>query len=419
VVKKILNTFVEPTAFIVLFFVVVNRIIIGGGWINIADSTIEKVSLECILWILDAALFIWIASKKENSSEYFHSWKNNWILFVFVLFGAASIFWSEFFVVSFYKIYVLISCTSIAAYVAITYPLDVFFRKLTWFFGIALILSFALVFLFPSVGIHLTDENAGAWRGIFFQKNTLGIMMALSSIVFLYNLFSKTKNKLALLGSIFLYVISAVFVFLSRSASGIAIFLVLNFCSILAIAWVKWKERLSLKYYLAIGFVFTSAGILVLSKLDYLLGLLHRNSSLTGRVPLWSILIKIGQSNHPIIGGGFSYPWMNGKLRLAIQAMSGWGFAPVTAHDGFVDIYLHLGLVGIILLSALLLTGFYRSIRFLLAEQTLQSTFPLILMIFIIFANISESLFLELDSFVWLLLVFVLFASHRKILDPV
>jgi O-antigen ligase len=264
----------------------------------------------------------------------------------------------------------------------------------------------------------MTDENAGAWRGIFFQKNTMGIMMALSSVVFLYDLFSIKRNLLPLLGSIFLVVISAVLVFLSRSASGEAIFLVLTFCSLLAIAWVKWKERLSLKHYLAIGFVFASAGILVLSKLDYLLGLLHRNSSLTGRVPLWSLLIKIGQSNHPIIGGGFGYPWMSSQFRLAIQALSGWGFAPVTAHDGFVDIYLHLGLVGIFLLSALLLTGLYRSIRFIIAEQTLLSTFPLILMIFIIFANISESLFLELDSFVWLLLVFVLFVSQRKVLDP-
>ena len=314
-VRRILNKFVEPTAFIVVFFVIVNRVIIGGGWINIAHSTFEKVILECILWVLDGVLFLWIASQNKNSSEYVPFWKKNWLLLVFILYAISSLFWSEFLVVSLYKIYVLFFCSAITAYIGITYPIRIIFDKLTWFFIVAVILSYGMVLIFPVVSIHQFDENAGAWRGLFFQKNTLGIMMALGSVVFLYGFsFGGKKPRVQFL-NICLFILAAGLVFLSRSAAGILIFLILIACAMVVFAWVKWNHKLNRIHYVFIGCFTGLLVILALAKLDFLLGLLHKNSTLTGRVPFWSYLIHSGVSKHLLFGGGFGYPWASDPFR--------------------------------------------------------------------------------------------------------
>lgn len=409
-VRKILDTYVEPTAFIVLFFVLINRVILGGGWLSIAHSTFEKVIIECVLWLLDGALFLWIAYQKRNSNEYFISWKRNWLFLIFLVFAVGSIVWSEYFNVSIYKIYVLFFCSAIAAYIGISYPIKELIRKLTWLYIILISLSYCIVIIFPKIGIHYQDVNAGAWRGIFFQKNTLGIMMALGSMVLLFY-FSIVKSSINQIFIACCYLLSLALVFLSSSAAGIAIFFIINIFSFFLFALVKWQKKISRYQYIFLGLIIIVLSSLALLKIDFFLGLLNRNTSFTGRVPLWSVLLNLGLSNHPIIGGGFGFPWAGDQLRLMIQNLIGWGYPPITAHNGFVDIFLHLGLVGIIFLIVILLLSLYRSIRNFIKEQSIFNSFPILIIIFIFFANISESLFLELESFLWFLMVYVLFST--------
>ena len=415
-IKKILDTFVEPAAFIVLFYVTINRIIFGGGWLDISHNTIQKVSLECILWILDATLFIWIAYQKRNLTLYWLAWKRNWILMAFIFFAAVSLFWSASFIVSSYKVFVLLLCSAIAAYIGITYPINIFMRKLVLFFIVITVLSYGIVIIFPGVGVHFGDEHTGAWRGLFFHKNILGIFMALGATIFLTNLFhSKIKFSYRLFYLAF-YMLAGGLVIQSRSAAGILLFVIMNGSLLIMLVWLKLKNRLNRIHYILIALIFIGLLIAILTNLNFVFGLLNKNSTLTGRVPLWSFLLTGGLPRHPLIGSGFGFPWSIDPLRLVIKNAIGWGFAPITAHNGFIDMYLHFGLVGIILLSTLLLTGIQRSIRSLITEQTLQSFLPLLLMIFIVFSNLSESFFLEMESFAWLFLTFALFTSPVKAL---
>jgi exopolysaccharide production protein ExoQ len=200
-------------------------------------------------------------------------------------------------------------------------------------------------------------------------------------------------------------------VFLSRSATGIILYFILNIFALVIFAWVKWKDKLHFIHYLILGLLFSILIILTLSNLDFLFGLLNKNTSLTGRVPLWSYLLGEGLSNHPLLGGGFGFPWSSDQFRLVTQSVIKWGYAPLIADNGYVDIFLHFGLIGIVLLIALILLCFYRSINYLIKEHTLLSAFPLIVMIFVTIANISESLFSEIESFAWLLIILVLFSA--------
>jgi O-antigen ligase len=409
--KKVLDVFVEPVAFMGLFLLTINRIIWGGGWISISESTFEKVLPECVSWILVGVLFLWIAKQKKNINIYIMVWRRNWILLGFILFAICSLFWSEYFLVSLYKVFVLIACSAIAAYIGITFPSNILLRKLSWFFVIVASLSYGLALLIPAMGTHIGYPYFGAWRGLFFAKNYMGALMAFGTIVFLFNIISFKKRFTIRLLSFCLYLLTAELVFLSRSATAIILFVILNSGSLLVFAWVKWKNRLHPGHYIVLGILFTGMLILALSNLDFLFGLLNRNTTLTGRLPLWSFLINSGISKHALLGSGFEATWASDQFRLATQAAIGWDYAPIVSDNGLVDIFLHLGLVGVILLISTVLLSLFRVARHVLKEQIIISFFPVLLMIFIVTVNMSLSFILELESFVWFLLVFALFSA--------
>jgi exopolysaccharide production protein ExoQ len=314
-------------------------------------------------------------------------------------------------IVSLYKGYVLIACSAIAGYIGITYSLNNIIRRLYWFLVVIITFSYILAVLFPAMGTQIGYPYYGAWRGLFSHKNSLGAFISLGTSIFMVIVLSKENKPIIRLSSMCLFLSAAGLLFLSRSAAGILIFVILNSGLLLGFAWVKWNKYLRTIHYFVVGILFTGAIILALSHLNFIFGLLNRNTTLTGRLPLWYFLITSGISNHPFIGNGFGATWVNEQFRMATQAAIGWDFAPITAHNGLLDIFLCLGLVGVVLLISVVLVGLYRVTKYALKEQTFISLFPLLMIGFVILTNISETFLLELESFTWFLLVCALFST--------
>ena len=76
-----------------------------------------------------------------------------------------------------------------------------------------------------------------------------------------------------------------------------------------------------------------------------------------------------------------------------------------------IDIYLHLGIVGLVLFLGVLISFAIRAIRYALAQKTLTGFFPMLILIYAVFANITFSLFAETEVFVWFLIVSALFMT--------
>jgi O-antigen ligase len=77
-----------------------------------------------------------------------------------------------------------------------------------------------------------------------------------------------------------------------------------------------------------------------------------RDSTLTGRTDIWRNVLSM--SGNPLIGTGFESFWLGNRA----QRM--WGmfyFHPTQAHNGYIEVYLELGWIGIALLAAIVVTG--------------------------------------------------------------
>jgi exopolysaccharide production protein ExoQ len=73
-------------------------------------------------------------------------------------------------------------------------------------------------------------------------------------------------------------------------------------------------------------------------------------SSITGRVPLWDILLSDVQQ-HPLLGVGFGAYWTPFQL-IRIRQLVGW--PAVVAHNGYIDELLATGMIGLLLFVAFL-----------------------------------------------------------------
>jgi len=408
--RKTISLLTEPLAFVIFFYLSIRRIIWGSP-VFLQEHTFEKTFPDIVLWLLLLLLFIWVANSKSYLRNMISKIKWNWVLLTFILFAFFSITWSSNYSASIYKVIVLFGCSAIALYTGLNHGENFLYRGFWWFSVIVALFTFAVAYLIPSMGTEIGYPNYGAWRGIFWSKNYMGSIMVFINLVFLFNIASSGKKIVPLVGNTVFYFLTAILIILSKSATAIILIVLLNLCFLLAVAWVKLKKHLYMVHYVIMTIAFIIILIIIIQNLDFLFGLLNRNTSLTGRIPLWSFLIQTGWANHPLLGNGFGATWDSNNFRFSTQATVGWTFPVIMSDNGYIDIFLHLGLVGVFLLFSTVTLAFFRSVKYALKEQTINSFFPFLLVIFVITVNISLSYMLELESFAWFLLVFALFAT--------
>lgn len=113
------------------------------------------------------------------------------------------------------------------------------------------------------------------------------------------------------------------------------------------------------RWYLLYAAIGLGGGAALWFGRDALFGLLGRGADLTGRESIWADVIARADQ-HPLIGWGFSTPWIASE-----PLIDGWivdhGQTVVQAHSMWLDAYLQLGGIGVVLLALVYLAYVWRS----------------------------------------------------------
>ena len=91
--------------------------------------------------------------------------------------------------------------------------------------------------------------------------------------------------------------------------------------------------------------------------------MLGKNETLTDRTEVWNDVLQI--HINPFLGAGFESFWLGDRLKTM---WAKWSWHPNQAHNGYLETYLNLGLVGVFLLVGLFLATFWKSRRELLTN---------------------------------------------------
>ena len=345
-------------------------------------------------------------------SEYFASWKRNWILILFLIFSFSSLLWTVYFPATLYKLIFLLFSTIAGSYLAVRYRARGVISLLTWVGVIFAVLSVMVIEIIPLVGIMQNRPFVGSWVGIFWHRNHTGNLFAFFNMVALLRLlFDKEATSRQRLIFGLLYVLSAAMVFGSRSATGLIVFLFLHFVTGLTFVWLRFHQRFKPWHYYVLGGMLLAGFLIFITNTAFFFGLLGRTPNMTGRVPLWEDLFSTVYLQNPLLGYGYGALWMQKSFRILMQIRHSWPFQVYFADNGFFDILLNLGIVGLLLFLAVYIPLGVRSFKQAIQSKHWLAFFPLLTFLYILIGNLTYSFLLEVDQMVWLLLVTMVFLT--------
>jgi exopolysaccharide production protein ExoQ len=126
----------------------------------------------------------------------------------------------------------------------------------------------------------------------------------------------------------------------------------------------------------------------------HVLAFLHKDPTLTDRTLLWDDVLNV--KINPIFGAGFESFWLGDRLK-AFSAKYWW--QPNEAHNGYLETYLNLGVIGLFLLIGLIVATF-RKIRLELLKNSQFARFQLGFLLAVVLYNWTEASF-KTTSPIW------------------
>lgn len=306
----------------------------------------------------------------------------------------ASAIWSQDPLFTLRKGAALLATTAFGVYFGSRYTVRQQLRLLACAFALVVFASFFIVIFLPQYGIdHST--HAGSWQGAFTQKNVLARQMVLSACVFFFVRFS--------FGGVFRWlaiICSVALVFLSRSATGMIIFGVMV---ALAPLYKLLRTRATFAIPVGIGIGVVTAGICLLlnENLPMVFAFLGRDSSLTGRLPLWQAVFT-SISKQPFLGYGFNAFWrgMQGESASILTAVQ---WMPLHSHNAFLDLWLDLGLLG---LGTFVLSYFHlcrSAFRYLRSSPGSEPVWLCAFLLLMLLGNMTDGAILTANNIFWVL----------------
>ena len=385
-----------------------------GVWI---EATIEFFLVIIALWLL---------AKSGLLGKYKSLWLKNWPLILFIGIAAASLLWTIDVRATLGRVLVLVFSSLFAAYLAARLTLQEILNILAGFFAALVVLCFAVVIIWPDTGMMNFYPYYGSWCGIFWHRNYLGSTMALGTSIFLI-CFSlvwrqpKPRNSersmtplrrrwLLIFYGIF-YFLSLALVVLSRSATGLILAIVLHVFFVGVLLWLATYLKLSRVHYWILGSLCIVIAVIAYLKLNSVLAIFNRDATFTGRTGMWLYLFQHVISERPLLGHGFGALWLQASFRLAMQSALGWPYPVIIGDNGYIDILLHLGLIGLLSFVAILVLACVRMIKLAKGQRTLLAFAPLLVMVFMLLSNVTLSYILESESFTWIIMAAMLFSA--------
>lgn len=153
-------------------------------------------------------------------------------------------------------------------------------------------------------------------------------------------------------------------------------------------------NKRSIGVYVLLAIAMLVAGELTFGIFGRIVAFSGHGDTIAGRGDLWRELLAF--HTNPIIGVGFESFWLGDRL----QAL--WGkhwWRPTEAHNGYLETYLNLGLVGLLMLIGLIIATF-RKIRLELLRNFQFGRFRLGLLVAIVVFNWTEASFKGLSP-IW------------------
>jgi len=323
-------------------------------------STLEEGSPldACVYLVLLAAGLYVLHQRQASLSEIV---RNNQWLTIFLLYCLVSIIWSDFPLVAF-KRWIKVLGHPIMALIVLTEPdaEEALKRLMKRCAYVVVPISILFIKYYPEWGRSFDSWTGGpANNGIAVGKNMLGADCLILGFFFFWHLLqiwrtkrSKARRNELLLTAGFLLMIWWLFSMAHSSTALASLFI-----GGLMVVFVGMRSvnKNFVGTYILAGIVLFALAEITFGFSGYLVAALGKDPTLTGRTELWQQLF--GFHTNPIFGVGFESFWLGERMRKFAEL---YRWQANEAHNGYLEIYLTLGLLGVFILIALIIATFWK-----------------------------------------------------------
>ncbi len=368
--------------------------IILGGSIGGDEGDVDSIFLRVTFLGIYLLSFALLAFRWQRTLTFLGT--NLW---VWLLLGLAvvSVSWSSIPDIALRKVVSLIGTTLFALYLGSRYSFEQHLKLYGWTFGIAIVFSFIFALALPEYGISSLDAVSGSWRGIYPHKNGLGESMFASFLTFYF--LSIAHKKYQLLFRIFC-LLSIVLIVLGQSATSL-VSVIFIFAIAQGLNYLSLKSKTSV--LLVLLFIIFSALLMFLIAVNFtaFLDANNKDITLTGRTPLWESLWGFIQQK-PWFGYGYG-SFFSGAHRETDLLWKVHRWNPVHAHNGYIQLWLHLGIVGLAVFMFGYAKCLFNSLFKYLITKDLKMLWVFLFLLYTVTLNLTEVSFLGNQGFIWII----------------
>jgi len=337
-----------------------------GGQVIAPDEATMNSALEegsplnrtvlLVLFILGIAILV---SRSFRWGDFF---RRNWILTAYLLFALVSVLWSDFPLPAFKKWFRdLGNYVMVLVVISESLPMEALSTLLRRVGYLLIPLSVMMIKYFPDLAKQYDNwTGASSYCGATTSKNMLGILCLVCGIYFFWDTVvrwphrkDKSQKRVILVNAVLTYLTWWLIIICNSATSRTC--LIIAYLVILAAHSKVFRRRPKI-LSVAIPIIFLTY-ILLFFGMDLgesFAGAVGR-TSLSGRTEIWQLVLS--EHTNPVLGTGYESFWMGPRL----ESIWSKGWAINEAHNGYLEVYLNLGFIGVFLIL-LYMAAVYRNI---------------------------------------------------------
>jgi exopolysaccharide production protein ExoQ len=332
-----------------------------AGWRNTEGSSAElysegnAVDRNILILIITSGIIILI-KRKLPWAQIIRS--HSWTL-VFLIYCLLSIFWSDSpFIASKRLVRGLGVIVMVLVILTEKEPIEALVAIWKRLAFLLIPMSVLFIRFYPELGRTYNKWTYEvSYCGVCGNKNELGALCMITGIIILWNFQRMWENKTFHRKSLSMWAdmtIMAMVLYLLRiahSATSLTCFIV----GITVLVIVNLPMARKNAKYLS-GCLIGVLILLLLLQLGFnikgnILAALGRNETLTDRTPLWNAILHV--DINPFFGAGYESFWTGNRLVYFMEH-----FGAIQSHNGYIDTYMNLGIFGLLLLLAMIISAF-------------------------------------------------------------
>jgi len=243
--------------------------------------------------------------------------------------------------------------------------------------------------------------GAAVYTGVTTNKNTLGVVCLFLGLAALWR-FLRTyrepksfNRKRHLLAQCVVLAMTFWLLWVADSMTSLSTFAMAG-TLLFVTSRPSATRRPALVHFLIATMLVASVSVLFLGASPTALNTLGRDPTLTDRTKIWAELL--GLVTNPICGTGFESFWLGPRLE---KMWSLYWWHPGQAHNGYLEIYLNLGWIGIALLGFVIVKSYRAAFEAWRRDATLGN---LVLAFFLsgLIYNFTEAAFFRMLHPAWI-----------------